>query len=179
MRSWSMEVDATDANQRIRSFVLVTVPGALVAWHIGFEIGAFDTVAYQRVFSVFVVSRVVLLASFVAAADGTHSSAVRRFALATPLLYLVVDLLFLDESPIVSKVLGIAVIATLPYALWVAARLMGVAYFELSRRDQIAVVVSIVVIGAGGLYVGANHDRFVTCSDFERAGDYLPENCRP
>ena len=56
---------------------------------------------------------------------------------------------------------------------------MGVAYFELSRRDQIAVVVSIVVIGAGGLYVGANHDRFVTCSDFERAGDYLPENCRP
>ena len=54
---------------------------------------------------------------------------------------------------------------------------MGVAYFELGRRTQAAVVLTIAVIGACGLYVGANNDRFVTCRDFERSGDYQPENC--
>ena len=177
MRSWSMDGERPEVNQRIRGFVLVTVPGALVAWSIGFEFGAFDNVSYQRVFAVFVVSTVVLLATFVAADEGTHSSAVRRLALAAPLVYVVLDALFLDESGPVSRTLGLAVVATLPYALWVAARLMGVAYFELDRRTQVAVVLTIAVIGACGLYVGANNDRFVTCRDFERSGDYLPENC--
>ena len=82
----------------------------------------FDNVSYRALFSVFVVSTVVFVATFVAADEGTHSSAVRRLALAAPLAYVVLDALFLDESGAVSRALGLAVVATLVHALWVAAR---------------------------------------------------------
>jgi hypothetical protein len=28
-----------------------------------------------------------------------------------------------------------------------------------------------------GWYVGDGHERFLTCRDFERAGEYVPGNC--
>ena len=47
---------------------------------------------------------------------------------------------------------------------------------SMSRRAVSALVIGIFLVG---LYVGVGHDRFITCEDFARAGDYVPENCRP
>ncbi len=58
-----------DGGSVARTFMLVTVAGALAGWDIGFEYGAFDTISYRRVFAVFVVSTVVLAATFVADDD--------------------------------------------------------------------------------------------------------------
>ena len=44
-----------------RMFLVVTIAASLVAWDIGFDFGAFETVSYRRIFAVFVVSTVVLI----------------------------------------------------------------------------------------------------------------------
>ena len=54
---------------------------------------------------------------------------------------------------------------------------MGFEFFALARRDQISVLLLVAMLGIFGWYVGQNNDRFVTCRDFIRMGDYVPENC--
>mgnify|MGYP006945867742 CR=1 FL=1 len=168
-----------DAAERVRVFVLVAAPSALVAWQIGFELGAFDVLNYSRVFAVFVVATVVLLATFIAPNSGFASSPVSRLILALPLIYLVADALFLTEEPWVAIVLALAVLGSFPYAIWVAVRLMGFQFFTLTRREQIGTVLAVIVIGTLGWYVGETNDRYLVCRDFERVGDYQPDNCRP
>ena len=162
---------------RVRTFVLVLTPAALVAWQVGFELGAFDVVAYGRIFAVFVVSIVVLTATFVAPDSGFASSWWSRLILSLPLVYLLADVADLTESRFVTNLLGVAILLTFPYVIWVAGQLMGFEFFALARRDRIAVVVLVAMLGVFGWYVGQNNERFVTCRDFIRMGDYVPENC--
>jgi hypothetical protein len=41
----------------------------------------------------------------------------------------------------------------------------------------IAVVMGTLVLAA--FPVGANHNRFLTCEDFELSGQHVPADCRP
>jgi hypothetical protein len=157
--------------------VLVTTPMALVAWQVGFELGAFDVIAYRRIFAVFVVSIVVLIATFMAPDRGFASSWWSRLILSLPLVYLLADVTKLTDSTLVANLLGGAILLTFPYVAWVGARLMGFNFFALARRDRVAAVVAVVILGILGWYVGSNNNRFVTCRDFVRMGDYVPTNC--
>jgi hypothetical protein len=167
----------SDADARVRTFVLVAAPAALAAWQIGFELGAFDVISYRRIFAVYVVSTVILIATFIAPDSGFATSFGGRLILALPLAYLVADITLLTDSTAVSTVLGGLVLMTFPYIVWVAARLMGFEFFRLALRQQMAVVAMVVVVGLLGWYIGRYNDRFVTCRDFIRMGDFAPANC--
>lgn len=160
-----------------RSFMVVTIAGALVAWDIGFDLGAFETVSYRRVFTVFVVSTVVLLTTFVRNDETLATSPFSRVILGLPLAYLFADMTFLTVSQNVVDALNIAIIATFPWTLYVIARLVDRDYFLMPRREQIIALVAVVLIGLAGLYIGNGHERFLTCDDFARSGDFQPENC--
>lgn len=168
---------AEQQDARLRTFVLVSAPAALVAWQVGFELGAFDVIAYRRVFAVFVFSIVVLVATFMAPDSGFASSWWSRLILSLPLVYLVADVTTLTESTAVSNLLGGAILVTAPYVVWVAAQLMGFEFLALARHDQIAAIALVVMLGILGWYVGSNNARFVTCRDFVRTGEYVPPNC--
>lgn len=160
-----------------RSFLLITVAGALQSWEVGFEYGAFETVSYRKVFAVFVVCSVVFIGTLVANDESFVTSWPSRVILALPLMFVVADLLFLTDSSAIVTVFAVAVLVTLPYALFVVVRIIDTDYFALPRNLQAAAVVTILLIGIIGLYVGATNDRFLTCEDFERIGDYQPDNC--
>ncbi len=160
-----------------RTFMLVTIAGALTAWDIGFDFGAFETVSYARVFTVFVVSTVVLLTTFVRNDETLATSPMSRVILGLPLAYLLADLTFLTVSQTVVDVLNVAIIATFPWTLYVIARLVDRDYFSLPRRDQAIAVAAVVLIGVAGVYVGSSHERFLSCDDFARNGDFQPPNC--
>jgi len=172
-------VTVAGETDRARTFVLLAAPGAIIAWQVSFEYGAFDTLDHQRVFSILVISAVVLAATFIAPDTGVVSSTWSRAILAVPLLTLLADMVLDTDSGTVSWVLDALVVLTLPYVLWVVARLMGVEFFGLPRREQVAAIALVVVIGVLGFYVGSNNERFLTCRDFERIGDYEPEGCAP
>ncbi|MGA9278954.1 hypothetical protein [Ilumatobacter sp.] len=169
---------AGDPQSAALAFVVAAIPGALIAWGVGFELGAFDVVSYQRTFSIFVVCTVVFVATFVLP-DGLASSWWSRLILALPFLYIVSDALLLTDSATVSNVLTAALILTLPYAVWVIARLLGRDLFALSRREQAVTFAVVVLVGLAGFYVGTANERFLTCRDFERAGDFVPQGCAP
>lgn len=158
--------------------MLVTIAGSLVAWDIGFEFGAFDTISYRRIFAVFVVSTVVLLGTIIADDDTLATSGWSRAILALPLLYILADLLFLTAAQVVVDAFTLAILLTFPWALWVTARLLDTDFFTLTPRHRNIAVGTILVIGLAGMYVGAANDRFLTCADFERIGDFQPDNCR-
>lgn len=155
------------------------MPAALVSWSLGFDLGAFDAVSYHRVFSVFVVCVVVLVATFLWPADDFSTSVWSRLVLALPVVYVVADALLLTESVLVANVLSALIVLTLPYAAWVVGKLVGSDLIALSRREQVAIVSLVVAIGIAGFYVGADNYRFLSCRDFERMGDYVPANCSP
>jgi hypothetical protein len=171
--------EALDERSAALAFVAAAIPGALIAWNVGFELGAFDVVSYRRTFSIFVVCTVVLVATFVWPAGGLASSWWSRLILALPFVYIVSDALLLTDSATVSNVLTAALVLTLPYAVWVIARLLGSDLFALSRREQIVTFAFVVLLGLTGFYVGTTNERFLTCRDFERAGDYIPQDCAP
>jgi len=162
-----------------RTFMVVTIAGSLVAWDIGFDMGAFETISYRRLFTVFVVSTVVLLTTFVRNDETLATSPFSRVILGLPLAYLAADMTFLTVSQALVDALNVAIIATFPWTLYVVARLVDRDYFTLPRREQIIAVVAVLLIGLAGLYVGDAHTRFLSCDDFARSGDYQPEDCTP
>jgi len=162
---------------RVRTFVLVSTPAAVAAWQVGFEFGAFDVIAYRRVFAVFIVSTVVLIATFIAPDSGFATTAWSRLILSLPLVYIAADITLLTKSTLVSNLLSAAILLTSPYVVWVAVRLMGFEFFALARREQVVAIVLVVTIGVLGWYVGHNNNHFLTCRDFVRMGDFQPENC--
>jgi hypothetical protein len=169
--------NSENPDARVRTFVLVATPAALVARQVGFEQGAFDVIAYQRIFAVLVVSTVVLIATFIAPDSGFATSMWSRLVLSLPLAYLAADVALPTGSTFVAKVLGGTILLTFPYVVWVAARLMGFKFFALSLREQLAAASLVVLIGTLGWYVGTNNSHFLTCRDFDRMGDFQPANC--
>ena len=158
-------------------FLLVTVGGSLFAIDVGYDLGAFETVNYRRIFPIFVVSTVALIASFVT--DGPEVTDARRtrLILALPALYLLADVLQFTDARPVYLTFAIAIVATLPFTLYVVARMADLDFFHLTRRLQVVAAVTLAAMFLAGLYVGTNHPRFFECADFELAGDYVPENC--
>lgn len=171
--------DRSQDSLPVRRFILAALPASLVSWSLGFDLGAFDTVSYHRVFSVFVVCAVVLVATFLWPSGDFPTSSWSRIVLALPVVYIIADALWLTESVLVANVLSAAIVLTLPYAAWVVGRLVGSDLIALSRREQVAIASLFVVIGLAGFYVGADNDRFLSCRDFEHMGDYVPANCSP
>ncbi len=171
------EVVQEDGVVITRRFMFVTIAGALIAWEIGFEFGAFDTISYRRIFAVFVVSTVVLLATIVANDDTFATSNVSRLILGLPFLYLLADVAFLTSVEVIARVLQVAILVSFPYAVYVIARLIDRDFFTLPRWERTISAVAVVTIGLIGFYVGEEHPRFLACEDFERIGDYVPSDC--
>ncbi|MEZ5381507.1 MAG: hypothetical protein R2754_06885 [Microthrixaceae bacterium] len=170
--------EPASANQA-RTFLLVVIPGALVAWDMGFELGAFETFSYKRAFAVFVVSVAVVAATFIADDDTYATSYWSRAILSLPALFLIADFLVEDPSGDLALLFTLTLLAVFPYALWVVAHLIHIEFFALTTRNRAIACVMITVVGLLGLYVGARNYRFLFCSDFERIGDYQPSNCDP
>ncbi len=79
---------------------------------------------------------------------------------------------------VIDHVLVVATVAVSPFVLWVVARLLAPSYFTLPDRKTKLVVIGIVaVVALIGFAVGRLDDHFLTCEDFQVAGDDTPSNC--
>ncbi len=171
--------EVEQARIRSRTFLIVTLSAAVPAFDIGFEAGAFKTVNYHRVITVFVVSTVVLIWTLVTDVDDPFASSWRsRVILSIPAAYLLVDETVLRTSRRESEALFLVVIATFPYVLYLVARLVAPDYFSLRVRERVIAALVVVALATSGFYIGEAHPRFLHCVDFSRVGDYVPPNCR-
>ncbi|HEY2793857.1 MAG TPA: hypothetical protein VGJ28_15945 [Micromonosporaceae bacterium] len=166
----------------LRAFFAVTIGASLVIWELAFDLGAYHTVFYSRLFQILVVSTVLLLGSIVLRRI-VRVRPWHQFLLAVPLLWLVVRFIApLGHASRPQRVLdGILValtLASVPFILWAVARIMSPEYFALpSRRLKIGVASIVVAVAVAGFLVGQFNNRFTTCQEYVVAGDDEPKNC--
>ena len=172
-----IEEDLT-IGRRARTFVVTATAAGLTAFNVGFDLGAFENIDHRHFWAVWVICTVALVASYLFD-DGDYRLGGRwRLALAVPTFWLIADFLFVTSIGWVVVLLAAVSLITVPFAIYVLVHLVAGDYIGLPNRLRIALVALTVGVFAVGLYVGYGHERFLTCDDFARAGEYQPDDCR-
>lgn len=164
-----------------RATVLIAVTTSSVAFIVAFNFGAFDTVFFNRISTVWVISTVVLVASFVTSVGPKTWTG--RLALLLPTLWIalqsltVTGLVSIDDNVInwfAAAVTGVA----LPFLAYALVGAVNPAYIDLPQRNKRAIIISVLVFAGIGAVMGVRNDLFLTCEDFEVSGNDQPVNCR-
>ena len=161
-----------------QTFVAITVASSIPFFRFGFELGAFDNVAYQWLFSVWVLATVTLVSSLILRDREYRLSRLEVTVLAVPSVILATDLILTEESALVSAALDAATLVALPYALYVLLRMLVGDVFSLSMRLRVSAALLLTGVAAVGFVAGKANDRVLTCKEFERVGEYQPDDCR-
>lgn len=167
---------------KLGGFFGVTIGASLFAWNVMFNLGAYHEVFYRSRQQLFVVSLVVLLGGLAMRRRARMNSWL--LILFTPPVLLVLLQLAVPVNHsgtavrMVYHAMIILMLAVLPVVVWVVARLAAPQYFILpDRRAKIAVIGIVAVVALIGYAVGRFNDRFLTCEDFQVAGDAQPKGC--
>ena len=168
----------------VRSAIVITVAASYFAWDIGFDLGVHGRIFYDTVFLVWSVSLALLMIFIVIPKKILPVPRSLWFATAIPTLWLLVglanraapdEILFRNALTILGF---IAVLGCFPYVAYV---ITSAIYPDFTRMDRAApkfgIVIVIGVMVLVGYLVGANHERFLTCEDFELSGQHAPANC--
>ncbi len=169
-----------------RSFILVCAAVAYAAWDVGFELGAFGRIFFEKLFMVWSISTALFIALLVMPKNRVRIPRLALLTTAFPSIWLVLAL-SARASPETHELRYllfsaglVSYLACFPYAIYMAVSL---AYPDLMRteklRPKITVLAIIVVLFAAGYIMGTHHNRLMTCEDFEVSGQYVPEDCQP
>jgi len=173
----------------IRTYLLTVVGLSTILWDLGFNLGAFGAIFFDKLFFVWVACTTILIGSLFVPSKKRPFGPFGAVVLALPTIWLIMQV-WENVSPIKTKIVDIDVVIlliaivvstlSLPY---VARILISVTVSESlsiqSRKLQMAVITIAMVAGLTGFFVGANNYLFLTCQDFKVSGNDLPANCRP
>ncbi len=169
----------------VRAFILIIIAIAYPAWDLGFELGAYGRLFYEKVFVAWSISTALLIVLLVVPREKLQVPMLAWFATAIPSLWLILAL-GIRVAPDV-KFLGyalttagfLAYVACFPYVVYMA---VSIAYPDLvrltRRRAQVALPIIIASLLGAGFLAGKNHSHFLTCEDFEISGNHIPADCR-
>lgn len=166
-----------ELQREARTFIVLAVAAGFTAWDIGFDLGAFDNIDHRRIWAIWILCTIALTTSLLFKGTEFERIGHWRLVLAVPSLWLLSDFLYTSQDQIVTTTLTVISVATLPLAGYVLIGLLAGDFLTLTRRSQASLVAITATIFLVGLYVGTGHDRFLTCDDFARAGDYIPTDC--
>jgi hypothetical protein len=170
---------------RLGGFFAISIAGSLYVWNVAFTLGAYHTLFYHQRQQLFVAALVVLLGSLIM----RPQLQIQPWLLALftpPLLIVLLRFIFPVNHAIratyavriADRVLLVATLACTPVIIWVIARLLAPTYFTLpGRRAKIAVIAVISVVAVIGFAIGRLNTHFLTCEDFQIAGDDTPKGC--
>ena len=169
-----------------QTFVIATVSLSLVIWNLAFNLGAFGTIFFDKMFSVWVICTVLLLTQFVLPKEHRKLPVLGALALFAPSVWVILQ--YLDVMPgfsiqvsdLLYFVSFILTIICLPYTVYLVMSFLQEEVVALRpRRLMIWLFVITASIGLVGYFVGANNDLFLFCEDFKVSGNDLPSNCYP
>lgn len=166
-----------DLESEARTFIVLAVAAAFTTWDIGFDLGAFDNINHRHIWAIWILCTVALATSLLFRGTELQRIGHWRIVLAVPSLWLFADFTLTGNSEAITTVLTVISAATIPVALYVLLGLLAGDFFTLTRRSQTALIALTLAVFIVGIYVGTGHDRFLTCDDFARAGDYIPQDC--
>lgn len=163
--------------------LLVTAVGASVAiWDIAFWLGAHGTIFYSKIFTLWASATAILLVALFVPRRDRFLNKWGIFALLTPTIWFGINALsptvtwdFYDQL-VWLLALGTFVV-TIPYILYILFQLVETDALNLSPAYRNRLILIILIIALIALFVGANHQYFVSCQQFTIAGDAAPADC--
>ena len=172
------ELDVT-ITTRARTFVVTATGSSIAAFNVGFDLGAFGNIDHRKIWTLWIISTVALIASYLFRDSEYRLGWWWRLALLVPTLWIVIDAFVDDWESSAFGVLALLSLVALPLAIFVIVRLVGGQYFELTARLRVALVITTAGMFAAGVGIGWDNPRFLDCEDFRLAGEFEPENCNP
>jgi len=168
----------------VRSAILISVAAAYFAFDIGFEFGAHGTIFFEKVFFVWSISLALLLIFVIIPKKVLPVPPTLWFATAIPTLWLLVGLAnrAAPDEILVRHALTIlgflAVLVCFPYIVFVITSVIYPDFTRMNRNaPKVGILIVIGVMVLAGYLVGSHHDFFLTCEDFEIAGQHIPADC--
>ena len=175
--------DWRQVDPRLRATAVAAVGAALISWWPAFTLGAYRTVFFEQVLSLWAAATGAFLV--LAIVRGHRAvSLPRRLALLVPTGWLIVAFVAPtgSDSALGTALLWLAVTLTLaggPYLAWVLLRITLIGYDALTRRQRWALVGVVAAVVVVSYTLGRLNPMFLTCDDFTISGNSAPPGCTP
>jgi hypothetical protein len=151
-----------------------------VAWWPAFTLGAWGTVFFEQVMSLWAISTAAFVLIMVAG-EMRNRLGWRSMALLIPTAWL---LLALEVQPGARQEIawfgtGVTLVGA-PLMVYILIRFAAPDLVEDAEpRDRIAVVAAVAIVVVGAYFVGTQQNRLLTCGDFTISGNSQPPGCTP
>jgi hypothetical protein len=168
---------------KLRALAVAAVGAAVISWWPAFTLGAYQTVFFEQLLSLWAAST----AAFLILAVFKQRRAVswpHRFALLLPSVWLLIALALPTgtEGGHSAVLYWFALALTLaggPYLAWTLLRITLVGYDTLTHRQRWAVIGVVAAVALLGFTLGRLNPYFLTCGDFTISGNFAPPGCTP
>ena len=172
-----------NVDKEARKFIVTTVGACVAIWGVAFELGAWGEIFYGRLFHIWVISLAVFLGIVFLPNARAPVNWLGKLAIAFPTIWLILtflndQVLQLSRADWVAFVAGLVISALcLPYFIYILLSLLDEDKLSMDRRLLQLMIVIVIIVGIAGYAIGKNNRFFMTCHDFEIAGDHVPDNC--
>ncbi len=175
-----MEATPPEATLSDRATLLITAGSASVAFTVGFNLGAFGVVFFDKLLAVWVIATVIFVGSIVS--DLPPRTWPRRLVLLVPSLWLIAAWIdnaysFDSDERIVFALTVAVTMFVLPVVGWILITTINSDFAELPGRKKGIVIATVGLALIIGFGIGARNDLLLNCGDFKISGNDLPANC--
>lgn len=180
-----------------RGFMVAAITVALLAFDLAFDLAVWGDLFFRNYMTIWVVALAILLASAalperrrplgcggmaVLALPSLYfpAAVVTTWVHATPMQDTVVALLGMFIVVLVSGLLALSTLISLPFVMLTLARVLDPSIISVptvKMRVALALLALIMAVAGGGL--GLAHPYWLTCEDFAIAGNAAPADCTP
>jgi hypothetical protein len=172
----------------IKIFFVSAIAISAAVWDIGFNLGAYGTVFFDKYFLIWAVSSAAFLSSLFVPGPAEEPPLVSwrgRSLLILPTVWLALtaleraDLLPGLLAPALWAVSLLVGVVSLPYTIYILIVAVTPDLVAMrNRRLWAALVLVVGVIFIASWAIGIGNSLFLDCADFQISGNDLPPNCR-
>lgn len=173
-----------NVSDSIKIFFVSLVALSVGLWEIGFNLGAYDTIFFHHIFTVWFVSLAFFFAFLVLPKKLEPCSRWALLPLVMPTLWFVAESVKFFGNAFsfwntIGTLLGVISLSLcLPYMLYLLLSITQSEALEIRPRRLLFQLLCIaVLIFLIAYFIGENHHLFLTCEDFDRSGSFVPDNC--
>ncbi|SFS06904.1 hypothetical protein SAMN04487846_2166 [Microbacterium sp. cf046] len=171
----------SEGRRRDIPLAVISVGMAAVVWWPAFTLGAWGTLFFDTLLTLWVASTAAFVFVLVERRP-VGARLGRAFLLLLPSVWLVFSFIDFNATDfvtfVVSAIALLIVLIASPLTVWVLARIMWPDFGENSTRRQRWLILGVVLgIGVAAFVLGLNQARFLTCEDFTISGNSEPPGC--
>lgn len=173
-------------DSRVQTFVICAIGLALAAGPVGYELGAYGTIFFYRIYSSWFVVTAALISMSLVPAQTIPFPKKYLVVLLIPSLWMLTRFLAPAESieevlfPLLFVLAMVSYLLCLPYSIYLIIRMVKPEFLLLpGKRPKIYLAAVLMLFLGVGFFFGKNHPRMLTCDDFLVSGSHVPENCMP